>query len=337
MSRILKVSGGDYRISVQGPLNPSTGIPSAGGNIILDTITNGSAYGKVTVLGTLDIQGTLTYIESTNTQIKDNIIQLNYGESGAGITAGTSGIEIERGTLSAARIVFDESVQHYNVATNAEVNGTFSLRTADGVLSGLQVSALVNDGTHDFIFDLQNTTTVLRVVNANGGYENNVNNDNDLLNRKFLYNYVAATGGIADVTNIHYPISYTGLAGSSQVSAGVAGITVTVGTTVAATITSVGTTLGKVLINTNTITGTDAAAPLVLTSNNNNIEIQSVLNLDNQVATPSYTSGMTKLYSNSSVGTPTPGRTGLYIVNPQQQTSDELISRNRAVLLSILL
>jgi hypothetical protein len=37
MSKIVKVSGGDYRIEVQGTLNPATGLPTTGGNIILDT------------------------------------------------------------------------------------------------------------------------------------------------------------------------------------------------------------------------------------------------------------------------------------------------------------
>lgn len=337
MSRILKVSGGDYRISVQGPLNPTTGKPSVGGNIILDTVTNGpdTAYGQVTVLGNLDVQGALTYIETTNTQVKDNVLQLNYGESGAGITAGTSGIEIERGSRNAARFVFDESVQHYNVSTSAEVNGTFVMRTSDGVLSGLQVGALANDGTYDFVFDLQNQSPVLKVVNTTN-YHLRVTDDNHIPNKKFITTYVAATGGYADVTNIHYPVSYTGLAGSSQVSAGASGITVNVGTNTPMTITSVGTTIGNVLINSNYITCTDALNPLVIgTNGNQNIEVNAVLKLDNQTVIGSYLTDGTQIYASATVG---PGKTGIYFNNNYgSQTSDELISRNRAVLLSILL
>jgi hypothetical protein len=337
MSRILKVSGGNYRISVQGPLNPSTGRPSVGGNIILDTVTNGpaTAYGQVTILGNLDVQGALTYIETTNTQVKDNVLQLNYGESGSGITAGTSGIEISRGALSAARFVFDESIQHYNTITSTEVNGTFVMRTADGTLSGLQVGALANDGTHDFVFDLQNQSPVLKIVNTNNYYQR-VTDDNHIPNKKFVTNYVAATGGVADVTNIHYPISgYTGLAGSSQVSAGVAGITVSVGANTPVTITSIGTTVGNILINGNFITGTDVSNPVVIGANGNqNVEITTVLKLDNQTNAPSYASDGTRLYASATVG---PGKTGVYFTNTSNRVADELISRNRAVLLSILL
>jgi hypothetical protein len=336
MSRILKVSGGDYRISVQGPLNPTTGKPSVGGNIILDTVTNGpaTAFGLVTILGNLDVQGALTYIETTNTQVKDNVLQLNYGEAGVGITAGTSGIEISRGSLSSARFVFDESVQHYNTPSSTEVNGTFVMRTADGVLSGLQVGALVNDGTHDFVFDLQNQNSVLKIVNSTNYYLR-VTDDNHIPNKKFILNYVAATGGYADVTNIHYPISYTGLTGSSQVIAGASGITVNVGTNTPMTITSVGTTIGNVLINGNNITGTDTLNPLVITTNNNqNLEINAVLRLDNQAGSPGYTPDGTRIYASSTAG---PAGTGLYFTNNASRTPDELISRNRAVLLSILL
>jgi hypothetical protein len=70
-----------------------------------------------------------------------------------------------------------------------------------------------------------------------------------------------------------------------------------------------------------------------VTSSTNNIEVNSVVSLDNQ-STPTYSAGTTKLYSSATIG---PGRTGLYITNSTVQTPDELISRNRAVLLSILL
>ena len=75
MSRITRVDG-DYRIQV-----------SNGGNIILDTSNSAisSSIGSVTIYGNLDVIGAVSYIESTNTEIKDNILQLNYGQTGNGI------------------------------------------------------------------------------------------------------------------------------------------------------------------------------------------------------------------------------------------------------------
>ena len=59
----------------------------------------------------------------------------------------------------------------------------------------------------------------------------------------------------------------------------------------------------------------------------------------NQAGTPTSVSGATKLYSKSTEGA---GRTGIYFVNNVTYgglayNRDELVSKNRAVLLSILL
>lgn len=51
----------------------------------------------VTIHGNLNVTGNVSAIDSTNTQIKDNIIILNDGEEGDGVTLGFSGIEIYRG------------------------------------------------------------------------------------------------------------------------------------------------------------------------------------------------------------------------------------------------
>jgi hypothetical protein len=323
MSKVLNVSNGDYRVRVQ-----------TGGSIILDTQ---STYGKVLVIGDLDVQGQLTYIESTNTQVKDNILQLNYGQTGNGISSTNnyvSGIEIERGNYSAAQILFNEQVQHYDPITSTEVNGTFILRTADGKLSGLQVSSIANSGTTDFVFDMQGSTNVLRVANASGGYENNINNDNDILNRKYLYNYVAASGGVATVDRIYFPIA-GGIAGStSSIEAFGSSIVFQISQATRAIISPSGVSVDNINFYSNTISNT-SSNNLVLTANNNNVEINSVLNLDDQSSIPSYVSGKTKIYSSATAG---PGGTGIYFANNQAaHSADELISRRRAVALSILL
>ena len=46
-----------------------------------------------------------TSIETTNTQISDNSIVLNKGETGAGVTAGTAGLEIDPGSEDAATFI----------------------------------------------------------------------------------------------------------------------------------------------------------------------------------------------------------------------------------------
>jgi len=72
----------------------------------------------VTVSGNLTVTGTTNSVETTNTRISDNTITLNQGESGAGVTAVTSGIEIERGSLANALLVFDEASDSFQISTD---------------------------------------------------------------------------------------------------------------------------------------------------------------------------------------------------------------------------
>jgi len=72
----------------------------------------------VTVSGNLTVTGTTNSVETTNTRISDNTITLNQGESGAGVTAVTSGIEIDRGSLDNALLVFDEASDSFQISTD---------------------------------------------------------------------------------------------------------------------------------------------------------------------------------------------------------------------------
>lgn len=78
--------------------------------------------------GNLTVSGSTTSVETTNSTITDNIIVLNQGETGAGITAGTSGIEIERGSLTNVSIVYDDSVDAFKVLLGA---GLTNIRVAE--------------------------------------------------------------------------------------------------------------------------------------------------------------------------------------------------------------
>ena len=71
----------------------STGVSS---NITLDAETV-RVPGSLTISQNLTVLGSTTAIETTNTTLKDNIIVLNDGETGNGVTLGTSGISVYRG------------------------------------------------------------------------------------------------------------------------------------------------------------------------------------------------------------------------------------------------
>ena len=331
MSRIVKISNGDYKLQVQ-----------TGGNIILDTQ---STSGTVTVFGNLDVKGNVSYIESVNTEIKDNILQLNYGQTGNGISSAnnySSGIEVIRGNYNAAQFIFNEQLTHFDSTTGTTIAGTWSARTANGTLNAIQLRTLVTDGTGNLTFDLQNSAVTLRVANS-ANYYQNVSNANDIPNLEYLQHYVYSnytggnTQGIAVVNSIQSPLAGTTSTATSSIVAGSTNIVFQVLQNTLVTIDSTGTRMGNIKVGAvatpNTI-GNITSNNLILTSVNNIVEIAGYMNLDDQAGSQSYSSGITKIWSSPTVG---PGRTGVYITNNSNQTPDELISRNRAVLLSILL
>ena len=211
MSRIVKISNGDYKVVVGSGVTPA--------NITLDTVGQSAtptSYGSVTINGNLDVKGATTYIESVDSYVKDVIFELNYnpGDTNSGISAFNnyrSGIQINRGVLSAAQFIFDESVTHYDPNLGTSAPGSFVARTADGALTSIQLAAVGTQAGFDINFDLNNTTNVLSIARgiATVGsvpYANRVLQDDHIPNRKFVTNYVASGSflpGVADVNQIY--------------------------------------------------------------------------------------------------------------------------------------
>jgi hypothetical protein len=70
---------------------------------------------------------------------------------------------------------------------------------------------------------------------------------------------------------------------------------------------------------------------MVIGANNGTVQVSAVLSLDNQTL-PAYVTSGTKVYSSASPG---PGKSGLFFVNSTNY-ADELVAKNRAVLLSMI-
>lgn len=331
MSRVVKINHGDYAVQTQ-----------SGGSILLD-VGGVDSGGEVKVNGNLIVTGNQTTINTTNTTVEDNIIVLNSGEdpTHAGVSLGSSGIEIERGSATNAQLIWSESIPHYDPILSQTVNGTFVLKLKDSNLSGLQVSTIVVGNTN-LVFDMRNTNSVLSLVNTTN-YEQRVLNTNDIPNKKFITDYVAATGGTADVSHIQYPASAPIGTEQTSVVAGAASVDVSVNQVLKARISAVGVQVNNVLIAGDSVKDV-GSNNLELRATNNGVEVKAVLNLDAvETLTGAYdvtnAAGLTKIYASQTEG---PGRTGLYFVNntaygSNSYNSDELVSKNRAVLLSILL
>lgn len=72
----------------------------------------------VIVTGNLTVLGTQTTLETIDTAINDNLIILNNGESGAGVTKGNAGIIIDRGTEPVAVFGWDESIDKWVISSD---------------------------------------------------------------------------------------------------------------------------------------------------------------------------------------------------------------------------
>lgn len=336
MSRILKVSQSDYRVKVKD-----------NGTITLDT---GELIGTVYVTGNLTVQGTMTTIESVNTTIVDNILVLNNGEtSNTGISLTTAGIQIDRGpTVDTAQILFDEDLTHYDPVTNTDLQGSYVLRMVNQdddttTLGGLHLNSIAFAGS-DFVFDFQGSNTnLLRLANISAAtYSSYLSAhvgeiyDNSLTTKRYISDYIASgqvTPGMADVDKIYKADQY----GTTRTEA-IAELS-TIDFKVYSSsllrlkmrVSASGVDINEINIYGGTITNTVNPNPLILTATSKLVEVDATLAIQEQATAPAPLSGKTKIFPMATIG---PGRTGIYFNNLTLQ--DELVAKNRALLLSML-
>ena len=104
----------------------------------------GNYSGTVRVYGNLDVVGNTTYIESTNTQIKDALITLNQGETGAGVTVVYSGVEVERGSSPNVIIRWNEGIGKWELTNDGSTYVPIAFGSTS--VSGADTQVQFNDG-----------------------------------------------------------------------------------------------------------------------------------------------------------------------------------------------
>ena len=168
MHKYVRVADGDYTIQVQ-----------EGGQITLDTSDN---TGLVLVKGNLQVNGTVTNVNSTDVSIQDNIIILNDGETSNEISLGTSGLRIDRGERDGsgldAYFLFDESVS--NGATGQDGIFTFSVNND---LRGIATRSINTAGGNLYLINSGNG--VISVEGTNN-YESHVTDPDHITNKKYV-------------------------------------------------------------------------------------------------------------------------------------------------------
>jgi len=354
MSKILKITDGDYKVK--------TGYA---GTITLDT---GPQAGAVVITGSLVVNGDYTIVESETLTVKDNVIELNVGETGPGVSLTTAGIIIKRGTgtdtngfaSSDVQIIFDETVQHFDPVTVTNKYGTLIFKYANNTLLGIRTNSINTNGQS---LGLINAGNGYITVTGTSNYETKildytawnlagnpqpavtvgrttVIDDDRIPNIKAVKDFVDSS--------LYYfttPIIAEGDTSvrtyDDSISGGLSRIVFNVNNVERGQFNDNGFNVDNVRLLSNTVSNTDVTQDLTLTAINSNIKVSGYLNLVDQVTAPADTSGVNKLYSKATTG---PGNTGLYFVNTRSGENfevdgagpEELVSKKRAILFSMI-
>ena len=171
----------------------------SGGKITLDT---GTQAGEVIITGDLTVKGLTTTVNSIDTNITDNILFLNVGESGNGITLsnGTAGIEIDRGDNDGgnAQFLFDET-KFWDDYVGPRKFGLFTFSTIEGGINGIFTNHINTDGGN---LHLINQGVGVITVRGTSHYENQVTHDDHIPNKKYVDTAVATAAASSSVGNV---------------------------------------------------------------------------------------------------------------------------------------
>lgn len=105
----LEISG---NTTIDGTTDISSDIDITGSGYISDNLTIG---------GNLTVEGDSFEIETETVEAEDNLIVINSGETGTGVTAGEAGIEIDRGDGDNYKFIFEEDDDNFQVGLEDEL------------------------------------------------------------------------------------------------------------------------------------------------------------------------------------------------------------------------
>ena len=353
MGQFFRVNG-DYNIKVKD-----------GGTIKLDTGTSGDTI----ITGNLTVQGDVTSVSTTNLEIKDRIITLNDGENGPGVSLLYSGIEIDRGTyvdstaVPRAAFVWNETNPGFTTDEDpASAAGYWQIVTGSSETSyGFADSnlklrrILTNSSTDSGDLTLIGTGTGVVKVAGTTNYRLQVTDNDDIPNKDYVDFSIlnnptfqirapqgentrviiadkditpndASTGGSLAYYQAAtgYPISTDGASES--------GVGFLVDGSITATFYK-----NRVLLQSLEIVDSeirhDSSNQNIFINTNGTGKLQTNygIQLDNNAVSPGIVTGSHIIYSKPE----STGKSGIYFVNTEN-TRDELVSKNRALLFSML-
>ena len=104
----------------------------------------------VTITGNLTVLGNTTTVTSNNITLTDNIIVLNSGETAAGVTKGNAGISINRGSLVAAQLLWNQLAG--NVWQITDNTGNYGNILTNPLTSNISTATFAVSGTPNVVF-----------------------------------------------------------------------------------------------------------------------------------------------------------------------------------------
>lgn len=128
--------------------------------------------GTINIYGNLNVIGEQTSVGSTELVVEDNTITVNNGESGNGVTLKTAGIIIDRGNFTDATFLYDEDLNWYDsqIGLSDSNNGAFALRLGgttggeNGTLVGLFTNFIGTFNDYDLVFLGENNSGKVTVT-----------------------------------------------------------------------------------------------------------------------------------------------------------------------------
>ena len=345
--RINRIGADKYTIKV-----------NADGDIVLDVGDDG----KVTVSGNLDVLGETTSIGSSTLVVDDKTIVINNNDPGgdAGITDlldgynRGAGIIIERGPDAfEARLFYDEDLDSIRAGATPVNEGAFIFKLGNGNLSGIHTTSIFTD-TNEDLYLLGTGTGVVTVVGTTD-YEKQVwpytgsaitvnpsaddklqppIDDDALVNAKGLKDYIRDYHNYNFQTKIlDGELSLTSVEALDQESgAGTSRVEVTVDGAVIATFYETRFEVDNLRFSGQTITNNGINQDIILTgSGTGRVQVDGWQNFTIEADPAAAPSEGTTIYSKTLAD----GGTGLFFYN-EDGTNDEFVSRNKALLYSII-
>jgi hypothetical protein len=349
MGQVVQVNG-DYKIKT-----------GEGNDIVLDT---GVGIGNVRVTGNLLVEGDTLTVSASNLNVNDNIITLNFGETGAGVTLEYSGLQVDRGTLAPGSFVFNENDDSWQISFGSPESG-FAFQNTN-----LKVQRIVTDndtvyapsGRAGDLILLSDISPGVVTLGEVVDYKDRVTRSNDIPNKEYVDTAIQLNPTfqiVRDNTRVVafdnqipldsevFPVGpYSSQPGENKIAVVVdnsiqaefynnrielRGLTVYNEDPIPGFNILPGDTPNAVVIQA---TNTNANIKLE-TTGSGKVEITYALQLDNLGVSPSINASNLRTDASALYGGPIgSGTTGIYSLN--QQYRDELINKNRAILFSMI-